>query len=170
MLPLAPGSRSPTGCSASCPSGVGIAIEPRAEPDAGREQHDRAGGGRERAQDEPARRRGPPAPTGPGDVRRHHQRRRLGAVPGVGRNALELAHHRPQPLDLLPQRGVGGHRALERRDLRVVELTEQVGDGLAHRSSSSALRIRLSPLTMRDFTVPSGTPVAAAISVWLCSR
>ena len=57
-LPLAAGSRSPTGCSASCAEGDGLAVEQEAEPRARGEQDDRAGRGDEGAQDEPARPRG----------------------------------------------------------------------------------------------------------------
>ena len=84
---------------------------------------------------------------------------------------MQPRHHRAQALDLLAQLRVLGGGALERGALRAGQLAEQVGGDVlagAHAPSSSSIirRRRRSARTMRIFTVPSGIPVASAISLW----
>ena len=92
------------------------------------------------------------------------------ALPRLGGQPLERASRPGAAARPRAQRRVGRHGALERGGLGGVELAEQICGRVAHHSPSSAARRRRSPLTIRDFTVPSGRPVAAAISVWLWPR
>jgi hypothetical protein len=147
-----------------------------------REQHRRERGRGEGAQDE---RSLPPARAagrgGRGRLRRRcglgrqrGQRRDVGrGIPDRGLQRLEARDDGAQARDLGRQAGIGGERGLEARALGVGQLAEQVvGDVVARahapRSSASIRsRSRARPWTIRIFTVPSGMPVAAAISVWL---
>ena len=102
---------------------------------------------------------------------RQGERRQLGQrLPRGGLHRLQARDDRREALDLRPQRGVALELGLEGGALLGRELAQQVsGDALVHRSPSSSIisRSRASAWTMRIFTVPSGMPVSAAISLWL---
>ena len=143
--------------------------------DAEREQH-----GGERRRGQRAQRERPPPPRralrpARGGLVARRQRRQGGQrrdlLPRRRLEALQARDDGRQPLGLGAQAGVRAQLGLEGGALLRAELAQQVaGEAVAaHRASSSSIssRRRASACTIRIFTVPSGMPVASAISRWL---
>ena len=102
------------------------------------------------------------------------ERRRCLQPPELGLQAAKHARRGPQPLDLRAEARIVDQQPLGDRALFAVEQVERDGGGTdrpgvrgahASPSSSSSVRSRSSPRTMRLLIVPSASPVRAAISV-----
>ena len=161
---------------------------PRGPPTPRRRRRRRRAGAQRRRRARAARRRAPRRAAGAaraGGATRARAPARGGAgragSGGSGRRAAPTPRARApssrattgaQPLDLGAQPRVGAQRGLERRARssgRARPAGSRRGWSRAHRASSSSIssRRRASACTMRILTVPSGMPVAAAISRWL---
>ena len=176
-MPSAPSScRLERGEDHDVPRGDPAAAVPVVEQQPGGHPEGEEHGGERRRGQRAQRERAPPPRRARGPLRRGAvevgQGRRLRRLlPGRGLEPFQLGDERHQSLRLGAQTRVVAELGLECRPLLGIELAEQIaGEALvAHRASSSSIRSRrrASACTIRIFTVPSGMPVASAISRWL---